>query len=577
MNENGLDQLEAEIVQRLEADPWFAAARQLPDESYVAIPVLAEEAGDLVTEVLTAIDRVGISVMVKVVEARATDQDSFGPVFDQIRIVVSVGENVLINRGTIGAPSATGTLKPAKATALKIISLLHHWKPDSLSSPLMIDAAGLGYIQAEEGGLQQYNASFRAHDGLSIELEQLELTVTETDGVVTMSCDTPGAAIIWTSNGKKPSPSVGTLYTGPIRPGQGTIIKARAWLAGYLTSVLRTLTVAADAPEELLPDADNSTVTGDGYVIADGSTATITVTINDQNGDPLEDRLVQLTADSGNPTIADPTLLTNPAGQVTFSVSSLVADETVVFSAKDIMNGGELEIVDTHSLDFIPVGTPIEGDDVEALFHFEGLDGSQNVTEEKGAIVTVGNDAQISVNVPLQYHGQNLLLDGDDYITIPWTYNPGSAGGFTVAWWQWLDPAAEQGAYVFKIPNAATGYAYGMEAGWVHRGNNRISLYAGENWGIAANRIIGAPIVESQWKHYAITKEGGTWRTFEDGILSQEWTNAADPGFSTEHSLRIAGGYQGARWIGRLEEVILASQPLWTASFTPPTLPYVLT
>lgn len=236
MNELALDQLEAEIVARLEADTWFAQSRQKEDLSYVTIPVIAEEKGDLKYSVLSAIDSIGISVVVRATDALIDDRDSSGPVFNPIAVTIVIVENVMVNRGTTDAPSSTGTLKTAKSTALRIAGLLHHWKPDSMPVPLMMSSQGVSLI-VEENGVVQYNVRLACCGGLDVELDQVaDPSVSEDAGSVTLSTATAGAAIFYTTDGRKPSPTAGTLYTAPFSPGTGVTVKARAWLAGYLPS-----------------------------------------------------------------------------------------------------------------------------------------------------------------------------------------------------------------------------------------------------------------------------------------------------------------------------------------------------
>jgi hypothetical protein len=62
--------------------------------------------------------------------------------------------------------------------------------------------------------------------------------ISETSGVVTLTCATAGAAVFYTLDGKNPMPrgSTAVLYTAPFTPGSGLTLKARSFLAGYLNS-----------------------------------------------------------------------------------------------------------------------------------------------------------------------------------------------------------------------------------------------------------------------------------------------------------------------------------------------------
>lgn len=553
--------LQQAVQARLESDGFFSD-----------IEILLEDVHDIENEIERSVQKATGGVCVIVLTTKLNTSGNFAqvtaPYWDRVEVVVQVVEYPTINR----ADSGTG--KPAIEVAENVARLLClPFKPDPATAPFTPLDPTLTLVPDET--FVVWNCRFRTAGAIVSPVLTTTPVISEALGVVSIASE-PGAAVFFTTNGSRPTWD-STLYSVPIAPGAGTVVKARAFYPNKQPSAIASYTVLANGTI-LVPSPGNSLVTGPSYLIADGTTGQIVVTINDQNGDPMEDRVVSLAADSVNVTIQDATLLTNSSGQVSFAVSSMTADETVEFTATDITNGGSVEVTDTHSLDFIPLGEPYPSLDTEALFHFDGSDGSQDIEEEKGATVSVFNTAQISVDNPIQYHGQNLYIDENNgFLTIPWTFNPGSAGEFTVAWWQWLDPSAEHGSYPIKLLGP-TGLYYGMEAGWVHRNDNKVSVYIGDNWNVAANRTIQQPIVNGVWAHMAITKAGSAWKTFLNGAIASQWSSGNDPLFSTGHNLKIAGsGYLGAKWRGRLDEVILANKAIWTAPFTVPTLPWTLT
>lgn len=239
MNESGLDQLETEICDRLLADSWFAASRQLPDSSYVTIPVIPAESGDIDTMIAKSIGEIGICVTVKVVEAKVSKTDVGGVYFDPIEVVILVAENVMLNRGD------TGTQKTGKATTLRAAALLSLWKPASLSCLLTANEAGYKQVD-DDGGLVQHNFRLKAQGGLSVTLSQVATPVITGDGSpsAVLTCATPGAAIFYTINGRHPAPLSGTLAPADGNIGavaDNTTLKVRAFLAGYRDSNIATL------------------------------------------------------------------------------------------------------------------------------------------------------------------------------------------------------------------------------------------------------------------------------------------------------------------------------------------------
>ena len=103
-----LTNLQAQLVSVLQADSFFSTAP--------GIPVIAEDKGDLVSEITRAVNEIGVSVCVLTPILEADDKDA--NVF-RINVVVSVSENVIVNRST------GGTLKPCADIGVRAIELLH--------------------------------------------------------------------------------------------------------------------------------------------------------------------------------------------------------------------------------------------------------------------------------------------------------------------------------------------------------------------------------------------------------------------------------------------------------------------
>ncbi len=86
-----------------------------------------------------------------------------------------------------------------------------------------------------------------------------------------------------------------------------------------------------------LPQVNNSSLTASpSSVPADGSTAsTVTVSLQDHNGNPVPGKLVAISAGGGSSAIASIGATTNSSGQATFSVVDNVAEQ-VTYSATDV-------------------------------------------------------------------------------------------------------------------------------------------------------------------------------------------------------------------------------------------------
>jgi len=97
------------------------------------------------------------------------------------------------------------------------------------------------------------------------------------------------------------------------------------------------------------------------------------------------------------------------------------------------------------------------------------------------------------------------------------------------------------------------------------------------------------PITAGYWKHVAFVKSGSTHSFYLNGALIQDWvadTNFSaywwlppfehynyDPAYNPEHSITTNCATTSSKPI-YVDEVHLEPRALWTAPFTPPTIPY---
>jgi len=183
-----------------------------------------------------------------------------------------------------------------------------------------------------------------------------------------------------------------------------------------------------------------------------------------------------------------------------------------------------------------------------------------------------------------KYGSGSVYFDGNgDYIDMPAsTVLDFGTGDLTIEGWVYNIPIANNYPSFFS---SITGWSAGASG---HRFDN--IGYANKFWfglngsgGIAS----GDPFMASnntynhnQWYYYTITRSGNTWRMFVDGVLQNTQT------FSGSYNIGLGGmrfGYsvwdagQGF-WNGYLYDVrITKGGALYTAAFTPPTLPLTTT
>jgi hypothetical protein len=227
-----LTSLQQQCADRLLADPFFAN-----------VPVLTERIRDIESEITAALGplngqggKTGLVAIILTPTASVNFENVFGPFFDDIKIVVRIVENVPVNQDP-----DTGTNISAADAAEKICALLHHFQPDSATGPVLAQRPGI--TLANDPNYLSYDCRFKTAGGLTSVPPQVATPVlAKNSGAVTLTCDTPGAAMFYTLDASNPMPRNGAFYTAPFTPAPAQTLNVRAFLAGYLTSPLATTT-----------------------------------------------------------------------------------------------------------------------------------------------------------------------------------------------------------------------------------------------------------------------------------------------------------------------------------------------
>ena len=212
--------IQQEIANRLLADPFFAA-----------IPVLVEQPRDVAFELQASVAAAGTWAVVQVPHAIVTSPTAPGPIFDPVEIAVHIRENI---------PVVTGP--HALEVAETALALLHLYRPDTINEVLC--AAPNALTRMNESNVVGYEIRVRTQAGAAYAVPQLDAPTISSAGThspqtVTLASDKPGAAIYYTLDGSQPAPRgpTATLYTAPFTVSAPSLLRTRAWLAGYITSV----------------------------------------------------------------------------------------------------------------------------------------------------------------------------------------------------------------------------------------------------------------------------------------------------------------------------------------------------
>jgi hypothetical protein len=225
-----LTTIRAAAVDALEASDLFEG-----------IDVLSEDKGVIANEVLRTLKQIGLLCVVMTPSAGGVSTDTRAPYLENIRVVIQIGENAGVR--------TTGTraldLAEAALSVLNGLLMPPYFEgfvpvaPAISPSPIPQGLAGLT-------SLYQVNFSVRAMLTLSPAHPTVATpTINASNAAaVTLACATGGAAIWYTTNGTRPTPSAGTRYTGAFAATSGATVKARAGLWGSRPSAIASATVA---------------------------------------------------------------------------------------------------------------------------------------------------------------------------------------------------------------------------------------------------------------------------------------------------------------------------------------------
>jgi hypothetical protein len=106
------------------------AERLRTDGFFTNIEVITERLGDIEKRINQSLGSIkaGICVIIVTPVANVTSPNLAGPYFGEVKVVVRVIENTIINR------SATGTQKPASKVAEIVCARLHNFTPDGFAN-----------------------------------------------------------------------------------------------------------------------------------------------------------------------------------------------------------------------------------------------------------------------------------------------------------------------------------------------------------------------------------------------------------------------------------------------------------
>jgi hypothetical protein len=173
-------------------------------------------------------------------------------------------------------------------------------------------------------------------------------------------------------------------------------------------------------------------------------------------------------------------------------------------------------------------GIKIDGyfSNVSLLVRGDGDDGSDSFTDFSVNNISVSGVGNTQISSFEAKFGQSILFNGGgDYLSV----SDNSAldfgnGDFTIEYWE----------YRIKNTNSPVMSRIRTSNGvnpWLIGWNNGTTLgfygsVSGSGWDIVSHASMGTPQY-NRWMHYAITRNGNTFRTFQNGSLISTFTSSA--------------------------------------------------
>lgn len=197
---------------------------------------------------------------------------------------------------------------------------------------------------------------------------------------------------------------------------------------------------------------------------------------------------------------------------------------------------------------------------VSLLLHMNGTNASTTFTDSSSnaCVVTRYGNAQISTT-QMRLGTASAYFDGTgDGLTIPSSSNfDFGAGDFTIELWAYATvlSGASRG-----LLNKGWGASVGSWLIYYDNSSSKYSFYAssnGSSWDIASNvTILSSPSI-NRWYHIAVTRTGTLFRTFVDGIQTNNFTSSASIFVNASQNVSVGADATGtgSSFAGYIDEV----------------------
>lgn len=214
---------------------------------------------------------------------------------------------------------------------------------------------------------------------------------------------------------------------------------------------------------------------------------------------------------------------------------------------------------------------------VVSLMHYDGANGSTTFTDQKPRTWTRFGSAQLST-AQSKFGGSSYTpFAASSSIQSSFSAAIGATQDFTIEFWL-RTTQNTTGKTIFDIRTSAA--QRGLLITQPGTDPASLNFYCGNSDGTAFEVSLNsgaASLANNTWYHVAATRQGDTFRLFLNGNLAASTTSAAlSIDFGPTISFGNNVGNSSTVWFeGYLDELrITAGVCRYTASFTPPTMPF---
>ena len=193
----------------------------------------------------------------------------------------------------------------------------------------------------------------------------------------------------------------------------------------------------------------------------------------------------------------------------------------------------------------------------DANYNHVAYDSTQNVRFRL-------NDGIVIDRTIYKYEGGSCHFTGDQYINSfahVGSFDFGT-GDFTIGFWLYADTdwATQYSGGVIAQHDNTNGFSIGKD----NTHPSKLSFRIG-----AALTYSNADVSTATWEHWAFSRSSGTLRIFKNGSLDSTVAFAGNVATTTAVLWLGKSPHTGYNIVGRLDDVFVSNQAVWTSAFTP--------